>query len=447
MIDPSPQVKHGVRRRDRTPTLIFCLLGIFAFGNANAAAQPPAQPDDQAAAGAPQTAPAAAESNPSASGPAEAATQAEQASAAQLQSRAQRLIESLGGKRFAERERASEQLYQLGFRTLPMLREALQRTDDQEQSARLSRLITTLREVDLEARIESFLRGEDAELENWPALRKWFGDSPRVREIFVELYREHPQLVESLGGTPQELMLAMAEVKSNLVDKGVGRQIPPGKVDLIALLLPMTDPNFPAYGEYDRIVVSLMQLYTAKEFLRDRVLGDSFRKLVSAWMLKSHLSSREGVLRLALEWELDIAMRLARETLAANPDPELLARCLQTIARLGAPADAALVARYLDDGRVVVQKRFLGQAGGDIEVGDVAAATIARLMSVPVTEIGFAVPAEHDIFGIIYEELMIPMPDGDTPAGEKQLQQARRDIHEAARKLVPDAAKVEPQKS
>ncbi|MDV6028515.1 MAG: hypothetical protein F9B45_00080 [Phycisphaera sp. RhM] len=273
----------------------------------------------------------------------------------------------------------------------------------------MDRIIDSLAKQNLESRIRSFLQGGPSELENWPELEKWFGDSPRIRELFVDLYREHPYLVDALGGTPQQLSMGLSRVRRRLIERGVGPRETPQRVDLIALLLPMTDPNFQAGPQYDLIVASLLQLYPANDFRKDAVFGEPFTRMVAKWMSRSDMSIREQVLRLALQWKMDIGLTLAVETLKQNPDPILLCRCMQTISRQGTREHAVLLAAYINDPTVVFQKRYLGVRGGEVQVGDVAAASIALLNSVPVTEIGFAEPAEHPIFGIIYEELVVPL--------------------------------------
>ena len=72
------------------------------------------------------------------------------------------------------------------------------------------------------------------------------------------------------------------------------------------------------------------------------------------------LSIREQVLRLALQWKMDIGLTLAIETLKQNPDPILLCRCMQAIARQGTPKHAVLLAAHIHDPTVVFQKRYLG---------------------------------------------------------------------------------------
>ncbi|QEF96152.1 hypothetical protein Mal15_01790 [Stieleria maiorica] len=351
---------------------------------------------------------------------------AEPASSQEFERHVTKLVNDLRSDQFAVREQASEQLFRIGPATLPTLRSIRRQSNDTEQSDRLDRIIESLAKQNLESRIRSFLQGGPSELENWPEFEKWFGDSPPIRELFVDLYREHPDLVDSLGGTPQQLSMGLSRVHRRLIERGVGPREVPQRIDLLALLLPMTDPNFQAGPQYDLIVASLLQLYPANDFRKDAVFGKPFMRIVATWMARSDLSIREQVLRLALQWKMDIGLTLALETLQQNPDPILLCRCMQTIARQGTPKHASLLAVHIHDSTVVFQKRYVGVHGSEVQVGDVAAATIAFLHSVPVTEIGFAEPAEHPIFGIIYEELVVPMK-APVNVGDKSDQDAAND--------------------
>lgn len=335
-----------------------------------------------------------------------------------------RLVDKLRSGHFAQRELACEQLYEIGHVALPVLRASRRTSSDAEQNDRLDRIIESLAEQDLESRIRTFLKGGEAELENWPELEKWFGDSPRVRELFVDLYREHPYLVASLGGTVQQRSIGLARVRRRLIERGIGTRESPQRFDLIALLLPLADPDFKAGSQYDMIVASLLQLYPTSDFRNDAVFGEPFLRMVTQWMLGSDPSVREQVLRLALQWKMDVGLTLALETISQNPDPILLCRCMQTISRQGNREHLNLLARHLNDPTVVYRRRYRNIQGGDVQVGDVAAAAIAFLSSVPVTEIGFAEPAEHEIFGIIYEELVIPSKQRDDETLEQESAEA-----------------------
>jgi hypothetical protein len=342
------------------------------------------------------------------------------------------LVDGLRDDEFARREEASEKLFQLGHAALPILRSNRRQIGDVEQTDRLDRIIDSLAKQDLDSRINAFLQGGPSELENWPELEKWFGDSPRVRELFVDLYREHPYLVESLGGTPQELSIGLSLVRRRLMERGVGPRETPQRIDLLALLLPMTKEGFNADQQYDLIVTQLLQLYPANEFRNDQVFGEPFMRIVTQWMAESDLNIREPVLRLTLLWKMEIGLPLALKTLSQTEESDIVARCMQVIARQGNREHLVRLAGYLDDPAVVFRKRYLGGSGGEVQVGDVAAAAIAFLSSVPVTEIGFAEPAEHEIFGIIFEELVVPLkevapkrlPDREIPGGNDKLDRA-----------------------
>lgn len=196
-----------------------------------------------------------------------------------------------------------------------------------------------------------------------------------------------------------------------MLDRGVGPREAPQQIDLLALLLPMNDPNFAAEPQYDFIVVQLLQRYPFNEFRTDQVFGKPFMRMVTQWMAGSDLGVREDVLRLALLWKMDIGLSLALKTLDQNPRPIVLCRCMQVIARQGNAKHRLLLSRFLNDSTVVYRKRYVNGQGNDVQVGDLAAASIAFLSSVPVTKIGFSEPAEHDLFGIIFEELVVPMKE------------------------------------
>ena len=288
------------------------------------------------------------------------------------------LVLRLGSQRFSERELASEQLFQMGPRILAELRYSRPSAIGQERQMRLDFLIDALAEDDRENRIKQFLEGDDSQLKNWSELKKWFGDSRRVREMFVELYREYPSMIEALGGTPQEISFAALAVRNELILNtrgGPRRAI--RRTDSVAMLLPLTDPNCRLAGELDQDVVTLLSMPIARDFQRDPALGESYRSLVSFWMKDCSLPSRELALRLTLMWDLPVGKQIAAKTLDENPPPDLLARCLQTLARKGGKEQISVMERFLDDQRIAKRRSFIGQRYNDVLVSDVASAMIA----------------------------------------------------------------------
>ncbi len=330
----------------------------------------------------------------------------------ELQKAIARWSEQLQSRSFAAREQASEKLFQLGYKALPSLRSLRGKMTESESRERLSKIIKALSSDDLKLRIERFLQGDDSQLENWSYLRKWFDDSPRVRELFVDLYQEYPEVVMSLNGSEAELSSALISLRRKL-DLTLAMRMVPERIDMIALLLLMVTPEFDPDGDYDFLMARALDAYSVKNFRQDKVLGEPLVRLVAAWMPQSGLAYREQVLVIALKWKMDIGLSMATTTLQRDPPPTLLARCIQVIARQGLPSDARLLEPYLKDQRVVYPSQLLGRKRHDILVCDVAAAGIAYLANVPVTEIGFTESVKHEVFGFLYEALMIDLPKNE----------------------------------
>ncbi|MEO1614797.1 MAG: hypothetical protein AAFV88_03045 [Planctomycetota bacterium] len=339
------------------------------------------------------------------------------------QERVLQWIDDLSSASFAVRENASEQLFALGHSVLPDLHVALRQSTDAEQRERLEKITTVLAEQSLDLRIQQFLEGDLRQLENWDRMEKWFGDSPRIRELFVDLYRDHPVLIRSLDGNTRDLSQGLQSVSQQISNRGITvARISPRR-DLVAMLLPMMQPDYKPETRFDILVLTSLRGIRGDELDEDPAFGQPLRKMVGSWMNQSSLSIREGVLDLALEWDLDNALELAKATLSMRPPPNLLCRCIQAIAKLGSREDAQLLGPFLDSRDEIFRPRYVSNRGGQLQVGDVAAAAIAKLNEVPMTEIGFAVDAADEVVGVSYGELIIPATkQADEPTESPRLE-------------------------
>ncbi|MEM6470684.1 MAG: hypothetical protein AAF802_14090, partial [Planctomycetota bacterium] len=299
-------------------------------------------------------------------------------------------IDDLGNDQFAKREYASEQLFRQGHLVLPKLRTALRSSNDPEQRERLRQIATVLSDQFLDLRIQSFLEGDLQQLENWDRMEQWFGDSPKIRELFVDLYREFPEMVRSLDGDARELAAGLLGVNQQISRRGAPAFRASPRIDLVALLLPLMQPNCKRDTRYDVLIISSLQGVRGDELQEDPAFGQPLRKMVSKWMKGSNFGVREAALELAMEWDLEIAFPLAIETLDLRPDPDLLCRCMQVLAKQGKKADAQRLLPYLDRNEEILRPLYAGNRSDELLVGDVAAATVGRLCGKKLTELGFA---------------------------------------------------------
>ncbi|WP_040764919.1 hypothetical protein [Novipirellula maiorica] len=332
-------------------------------------------------------------------------------------------IEDLGADSFAMRERAASRLIERGIEILPELREASANATDPEVRLRTEQLVRQLTEGDLQIRIDSFLAGDEIEFDGWRETQDFMGDSPSVREMFVELMVEHPDITKSLAGSPRERFMAMTAAMGRVQNKMFVQLEVPSRADVIALLLPANDPNVPFNQDFESLMISLLRKEAANRLHRDIQLGGPTDALVSGWLNRSSLNNRAETLFFAMSWDLQGALPLARRTLAEATSVETIAIALQTISRFGDKGDTTLVANLLDDTRVVSERGYARGEKLTTQLGDVAMATIALLHDASLADIGFARAEQHPTFSFLFDDLGFPATAADDEVSRKQVRE------------------------
>ncbi|NND98714.1 MAG: hypothetical protein HKN47_15445, partial [Pirellulaceae bacterium] len=335
-------------------------------------------------------------------------------------------IESLASSEFAKRELAADNLLNIGAPVVPLLRESLQRTDDPEVQVRSKALIAQLKDGDFEARIAAFSDGHDIDFEGWPVFRIIFGESSKSRDIFIQLLRDYPELIESFQGKPRDRAIAMQSVMGKLIDNKLRR--PPAELtvaDAVALLLPVSDEQVPLTEGYERQMMMVLRMAPANRAPKDPKIGPAFQGLVNAWVSRSTLGNRESVFNFALQADLYTAYPLAIKTLEETDHPQVLVNAMQVIARFGREEDTPLIARYLDDKRALSVLMFQRGVQSRTELGDAAMATIAILHGTRLVDLGFPATAEHKKLGFIYEDLVYSIEDEEKGTAKEQRAAAR----------------------
>ncbi len=341
-----------------------------------------------------------------------------------------RWVEALGSREFAKRERAADALISIGIEAVPLLEKAHRETVDPEVKIRTRLLIHQLRSGSLEAKIESFLAGEDVDFENWGIIKSIFGDLPKSRDLYVELLQTYPGLVSALDGTSRELVVAMDGVTDKITSNRTKLGWQPRVSDAIALMLPATDEAVPVSVSYEDLMLSMMRLSPINRLPKDKVLGPPFQRLAGTWMGRSQPGNRQDILYFALEWNYEQAFALAKKTLIDTTDAETLAHAMQAIAKHGNKTDTAYLLPFLDDRRLASQPRIVRQQSIETQLGDVAMATIAILNGVNMKDIGHDESVKHETYGFIYDEVGFPKGDQELRA------KARKKIDEViARRL------------
>ncbi len=318
-------------------------------------------------------------------------------------------IEELGAGEFAARERAATHLLETGFPILAELRQVAKNSDDPEVRLRADQIVEQLTQGDLKSRIEDFLAGQDVDFEGWRITHAILGDSGAIREIFVEMLKAHPGLAASLEGTPRDCALAMEAVVNRVQNRMLIERKFPTRADAFALLLPTVYPNVPLNATFENLLLSVLQKDAANRIRGDAQLARPFQSLLNRWVLRSTLASREEVLLLGMEWDLEATLPLAVVTLGEANQTETLAIALQAIARFGDPSHVEFVRPLISDTRPSAEQGFAGGEMIRAQLGDIAMATIAILCDVPLSEVGFGEAAKHPVRGFVLTDIGFPV--------------------------------------
>lgn len=332
---------------------------------------------------------------------------------------AKRAIEMLASREFAARERGGETLLGLGEAVVPLLREYVKVSSNAEATLRAKTLIKQMNDGDLEDRLEAFVRGENVGFEGWPIFRIMFGDNGRARDLFVELMRSYPELIESFHGTPRDRAKAMESITKTIDAKRKNLSARLSVADAIAMLLPVSDQAVPINEGYERGMLMVLRMSPATNAPSDPVIGRAFTGLLNAWVRRSTIENRDEVLDYAIRLALNTTLPLALQTLKESQQPRVLGTAMQAIARFGKPEMASEIIPFLDDDRELLLTLHTRRTQSRVRICDVAMATIAKMYDVPLEALGYPDRAEHSVFGFLYEDLIF-VEEAENPVPIKQ---------------------------
>jgi len=324
------------------------------------------------------------------------------------------LLVQLGSAEFAVRERAADGLTNLGNSIVPQLRELLAKSNDPEVKLRAGQIIKQVTDGDLASQIDLFLAGGNAKFAGWPITRRVLGDNGAIRELFVQLMSEHPDIIASLGQTTRDRAVALEKSLVGIQNKMFKQRKFPSQADTFALLLPTIDPGVPVSKVFERVMLSVLQKEAATKIRNDAQLSGPFKGLLTQWIVRCRWDNRDLVLLFTMDWDMETGLPVAVETLTESDQPRSLAVAMQTVARFGGLEQVEFVVPFLDNKQPVEERGFVRGKEVIVRVGDVAMATIARLYNVELSELGFPKSADHLVRSFLIAEIGFPADDKES---------------------------------
>lgn len=313
---------------------------------------------------------------------------------------ARRLVRRLGDDSFDVREAASHDLLRIGAPAKEALLEGLQ-SDDAEIRSRCRRLLGVVLDLDHEARIEAFALDtegrHDHDLPGWDRYRRLVGNDRTARDLFVEMQRAEPHLLEAVEANPDDIegfFSSRCEAIQQVLFKPDARARQPVAVGSIAaLFFVASHPNLPMS---DQIVSWLHSFSYQPAFVHSMTphsqnsgFVEPMRKIVGAWVGRDCSAVNYQNFLMALRYDLPEALEPALATLRDKDNkPFVSFHALLIVGRFGSEEHVALLQPLLEDESVCGTYQVGGRESF-VQVRDLALAVALHLTSQDHRDYGF----------------------------------------------------------
>jgi hypothetical protein len=322
------------------------------------------------------------------------------------------LVRELGSGSFAERERATRELTDLGIATREALAAAAD-SADAEVRVRARAILAIVSDSDFRNRLEAFASDYDGRqqqtLPGWEQFSARFGPSRVVRELFVEMQRAEPELLEAAakGNKPASDML---ELRCH----ALGQQLManPNREGLISL---GTVASLLFIGSTDGVDVdeqTAMQLYgwiyqpVFQRNTRGGTWSSLLKKLLGTWIVKDGgTAATFQNLMLAASFDLKSeGLAVAAKALANEAGPSPVRQyAILSIGRFGGKEQLPMIEKCLQDTtncNVLQANNPPRQV--EIQIRDVALAVLVHLTGQHLRDYGYqqAQPNPQTLFQV-----------------------------------------------
>jgi hypothetical protein len=302
------------------------------------------------------------------------------------------LVEQLGDPDFTVRDRASQQLIQMGESALAAVR-AGRTSPDPEIKFACKRILSMIEHRARELRYEAFLSAStDVQPPGgWERFKRVAGEDKPARRLFVDMHRAEWDLLETLEESPEKMQQKFVQRCTNLVQASqmLRQQLSLGSVATILFLAGEDDLNA---GDY---LGSSIYTFCYQSSFRTAMEGgykDSLRKVLGRWVASttSRLTAYNGLM-MAMRYELPEGLVPAKRILEeAGMSHNYKQYALLAVGKLGVERDVTYLEKYMDDTMLCATVPRRGETPKyATQIGDVALAAAIHLSGQDVKEFGF----------------------------------------------------------
>ncbi|HBE69542.1 MAG TPA: hypothetical protein DDW52_15460 [Planctomycetaceae bacterium] len=275
-------------------------------------------------------------------------------------------IDQLSADSFLVREKATVRLLQIGQEAVDSLRAQLPLLN-REARGRASGLLARIERESFEQASAAFLTEIDPSvsyaLPAWQTFRECVGHSRASKLLFIEAVREQRRLMQMIDVYAQSkrqdksaqdevferALRALAETTAAQIEREQLARLPVSLGDCVALLLAAAAIEGETPQAVSIAIDTNVQQYMFSSALERKSQGVCLRRLLSAWIPRTHQSIAPRVMQFSLVYDIPAAVKVARKNL--NPARDLLTRCeaLKCLARFGDESDLPLIQTAFGD--------------------------------------------------------------------------------------------------
>lgn len=302
------------------------------------------------------------------------------------------LINHLDDDDFEVRQNAETQLRRLDSSALPELKKLLP-TTQLEARYRLGKVILGIQkecQTKLLDQINAGVIASAESLPGWSAFSNTVGETDELRQLFIEMHREEPALMQCLGGSELLIEKRLAnrcfEVQHGLL---TGRRYELSPMTACVLLYLSTLDQIKLDLQTSSALSTIAHRSTFRKLLDDAEKGASVRLITGYWIRECNNVDPYRRLLLATRHELVEGLVPARKILEA-PGPTMQTQyAILAFARLGTREHLTELLPLLEmDGRLS-PSRMTEKTQYTCEVRDVALAAVLHLLGEEPKEFGF----------------------------------------------------------
>jgi hypothetical protein len=291
------------------------------------------------------------------------------------------LVRQLGDEQFSAREAATEKLIKIGLPATSALEEG-RKDADREIRYRSERVLSIVREMDFQQRLDAFARGrgdEDYGLPGWDRFRKALGDSSELRSLFVEMQKYEPEAMQALEEGPKAAaeLLNLRTTQLQLSMQLYRHQLTLGNI--AALILLAGDDEVTVSQQASQSLYSFCYQQSFRTAVQNGPKTNAMRKLLGNWIRRGEGFSAYQGLGLAMQYDLKEGLIPAEKELRNRGNQAHITQyAILTLAKLGDESHVPLLETALDDTTRCTMMR-INNRNYETQVRDIALAALLHV--------------------------------------------------------------------